>query len=38
MDFSPFNSASKNSKAIVQTPEGKFVLFLTGAPERVLEQ
>jgi len=37
-DYMPFSSVDKNSKCIVKTPDGQDILFVTGAPERIIEQ
>lgn len=38
MDYLPFTSASKTSKCVCQTPDGRYVLFVTGAPEAIIKQ
>merc|ERR1711871_1497879 len=37
LDYLPFSSATKTSRCICQTPDGKYVLFVTGAPEAILK-
>jgi Ca2+-transporting ATPase len=38
IDFRSFDSAQKNSKCIIKSPEGKFLVFVTGAPERITKK
>ena len=37
-DRVPFSSVDKHSAVIIKTGEGRHVLVVTGAPERVVEK